>query len=222
MSGTFVLPTSIAVYRYQQMKAEAIVNTVYQVTGEKTPAEHCLEVSKDPESTVELLNLAEDQAEIVLDLLEDLMSGGSIDEVYGPRGGVLCILLPTTSTDLDHVHQALTSGEESEEVFVNKPNELFSGLNPAQVWVGAGKNEMALADAYLPKLWEKMSEKEFDSPGIANTEWLGQLRLWSYNPADGFAGRVVDIIQQERNANLAKRRAIYGEQGISTSFVAPD
>jgi hypothetical protein len=222
MSGTFVLPTSIAVHRYQQMKAEAIINTVYQVTGDKTPAEHCLEVSKDPQSTTELLNLSDDQSEITQDLLEDLMVGGSLEEIYGPRGGVLCILLPTTSMELDHGHKGMTSGETKQDEFVNHPNELFSGLNPAQVWVGAGKNEMALADAYLPKLWEKMSDKTFESPGSANTEWLGQLRLWSYNPADGFAGRVVDIIQKERNDNLAKRRAIYAALGISTCFVSPD
>ena len=219
--GTFVLPTSIAVHRYQQMKVESIINTSYQVTEDMTPVEHCLKVSRDAEETAALLNLPEEQAEIALDLLEDLMAGGDLDEVYGPRGGVLCILLPTTSQEVDHILlgvQAGVEGSPSPLAFVNQPNELFSGLTPAQVWVGAGKHEMALADNYLPQLWGKMSDKEFSSPGAANTEWLGQLRLWSYNPARGYQGRVVDIVRQERNENLAKRRALYAELGIETRF----
>ncbi len=223
--ASFVLPTSIAVHRYRQMRVESIVNTPYKVTDEKSPAEYCLSSDRDPERTVGLLNLPEEQAEIALDLLSDLVTGGSPDEVYGPRGGVLCILMPTTSPAIDLIWQSMEAGVEgapSVQAFVNQPNELFAGLSPAQVWVGAGKHEMALAEAWLPSQWKRIAAKEFPSPGAANTEWLSQLRLWSYNPAQGYSGRVVDIIHQERNENLARRRALCAELGISTVFVAPD
>lgn len=222
--ASFVLPTSIAVYRYQQMKVESILNTPYQVTDEKTPLEHCLSVSKDPGVTVEALGLNEDQADVAIDLLECALEGGELDEIYGPRGGVLCILLPTTSPDLDTVWRAMEEGSAealSPEAFVNQPNELFSGLSPAQVWVGAGKHELALADRFLPEVWGRMKKKEFKSPGEANTEWLSQLRLWSYNPASGYRGRVIDIIRQERNENLAKRREMFEALSLETPFLTP-
>ncbi len=223
--ATFVLPTSISVHRFTQMKVEAILNTEYQVTGEKTPLEHCLDESKDPEATIALLGLEGEEAEIAQDILECAMEGGEVDEIYGPRGGVLCILLPTTGPDQDTVFQTLEAegGEEGadEHGFVHQPNELFSGLSPAQVWVGAGKHEMALAEQFLPELWGRMKDKEFKTPGHANTEWLSALRLWSYNPAQGYRGRVIDIVHQERNENLAKRRALYDRLGLETPLVAP-
>lgn len=222
--ATFVLPTTIAVHRYQQMKVEAILNTPYQVTAEKTPMEYCLGGEAGAEETVALLKLPEEQAEIALDLLEDALDGGDEDEIYGPRGGVLCILLPTTSTDQDLAYQAMDAEEDdgpSLMDFVHQPNELFSGLTPAQVWVGAGKHEMALADAFLPQLWARMKDKKFATPGQANTEWLSQLRLWSYNPAPGYRGRVIDIIVQERNENLARRRPLIEALGVESVLVTP-
>lgn len=209
---TFTLPTQMAVERFLQMKVEAILNTEYQVTGEKTPLAHCLEDSEDPEETVALLGLPEEQAEIAIDLLEEALEGAELEEVYGLRGGVLNVLMPMIHEEQDalfQLHDSDAEGAPSAEEFAQAPNELFSGLTPAQVWAGTGKIEMAMAEAILPQLWSEMKDKEFPTPGAANTEWLSRLRLWSYNPAQNYRGRIIDIILLERNENLRKRCALH-------------
>jgi hypothetical protein len=221
--GSFVLPTTIAVQRYAQMKVEGILNTDYQVTGEQTPLEHCLKHSKDPGETVALLNLPADQAEIAVDILEEALEGGAIDEIYGLRGGVLNILMPPATEDLDQVNSAaLAAGTLTADKFMHGPHEMFSSLSPAQVWAGAGKHELGVAEFYLPKLWREMKDNDFPTTGAANTEWLGRLRLWSYNPAGGYNGRIIDVITYERNENFKKRVELASECGIDIEFELPE
>lgn len=220
--ATFVLPTSTAVARYMQMKVEAILNTEYQVTEGKTPFEHVLTISQDPRVTADLLNLPEQQAEIAVDLLEEALDGGAIEDAYGLRGGILNILLPMASEDLDLGLTPVLDEEEGApaiDKFANTPNELFSSLTPAQVWVGTGPIEMQIADAYLPRLWAETRELSFPTPGAANGEWLSRLRLWSYNPAGGGRGRIVDVIVAERNLLLERRVTICHERGIDIEFL---
>lgn len=227
-SAAFVLPTQIAVHRYQQMRVEAILNTPYQVTNEKTPLVYLLEEGKQIEEVIGLLELNDDDAELAQDLLEDVSKGGDIDEIYGPRGGVLNVLLPTTSPDMDLTWQKVQKGEEgapSAEAFTVLPNELFSGLTPGQVWAGTGRLEIQLADLFFKGLWEEeMKDKKFPTSGAANTEWLGRLRLWAYNPArvTNFRGRIVDLIQQERRENLIKRRELCDLLGLKCAFSPPE
>ena len=220
----FVLPTRIAVHRYQQLKVEAIINTVYQVTGEKTPLQAC-QGGMDVQGAIEALELAEDEAEIAEDLLEDALAGGELDETYGPRGDILCLLLPTADPQNDfvlHQVQSKQQGAMTVNAFVNAANEIFSGLSPAQVWAGAGPIEWELAQACLQNLWEQLGEQKFKSTGAANTAWLGKLRLWSYNPIQGRQGRVIDIIHDERDQNLKLRREHCAAHGIETPFAALD
>ncbi|MBH24505.1 MAG: hypothetical protein CMH57_08645 [Myxococcales bacterium] len=219
----FVLPTQVAVARYLQMKVESILNTPYQVTGEMSPVAHCLQESGDAEETAELLNLPEDQHEIAIDLLEDALEGGDLEEVYGLRGGALNILMPMAHEEQDRVLYAIEEeleGAPELSAFLHAPNELFSALTPAEVWVGTGKIEMALADLFLRQSWLELKEKSFPAPGAANTEWLSRLRLWSYNPAQvqNYRGRVVDLIKQERRENLASRVEWSEARGIDVMF----
>jgi len=219
---SFVLPTSTAVARYMQLKVESVLNTPYQVTDELTPYEHVLTVSHDAKVTADLLNLPEQQAEIAIDLLEEALDGGAIEDAYGLRGGVLNVLLPMASEDLDLGLDAVLDEEDGAptiDKFANTPNELFSSLTPAQVWVGTGPIEAQLADALLPRLWAETRELSFPTPGAANAEWLSRLRLWSYNPAGGGRGRVIDLIVAERNMLLEKRVTICHERGIDIEFL---
>ncbi len=220
----FVLPTRIAVHRYQQMKVEAILNTPYQVTEELTPVQAVLG-GADIDATLSALDLQADDAEIAEDILHDALGGGELDEIYGPRGGILSILLPTAGPDDDLIWQAVEQkapGALTQNAFVNAAHELFGGLTPAQVWAGAGKSEWQLAQGYLPTLWNQFKDEKFATPGAANTAWLSKLRLWSYNPAQGFNGRVIDIIRDERDRNLKLRLDYCTEKGIDTPFAALD
>ena len=162
----FVLPTRIAVHRYQQMKVEAILNTPYQVTEEQTPLQVCL-AGADIDETLGRLDLPEDEAEIAEDILHDALGGGDLDEIYGPRGGVFSILLPTAGPDDDLVWQAVVKevpGALTPNAFVNAPHELFGGLTPAQVWAGTGKIEWELSQALLPTLWNQFKDEKFATP----------------------------------------------------------
>jgi hypothetical protein len=220
----FVMPTRIAVHRYQQMKVEAIVNTPYQVTGDQSPLQACMD-GAGIDDTLDLLKLDDDEAEIAQDLLEDALGGGDIDETYGPRGGVLCLLFPTADPSADFVFEVAVQeapGAMTMNAFVNAPNELFSALTPAEVWAGAGKIEMELAQVLLENLWDQFKDEDFRTPGAANTAWLGKLRLWSYNPTNGHRGRVIDIIRDERGRNLTLRREHCAANGIETVFAALD
>ncbi|MEL6182735.1 MAG: hypothetical protein AAFS10_27510, partial [Myxococcota bacterium] len=206
----FILPTQVAVARYLQMKVESILNTPYQVTDEKTPYTHCMEISSDAEATAALLNLPEDQHEVAVDLLEEALDGGEVEEIYGLRGGILNILMPMAHEESDRILYTIAAqieGAPDLEDFVHTPNELFSSLSPALVWAGTGKVEMVLADLFLRQSWSELKEKSFAAPGAANTEWLSRLRLWSYNPAQlqNYRGRVIDLIRQERQENLTAR-----------------
>lgn len=225
MSDDFVLPTRIAVHRYQQMKVEAVLNTPYQITDEQTPLQVVLG-GADIESTLAKLELPEDEAEIAEDILHDALGGGELDEIYGPRGGILSILLPTAGPDDDLIWKAVAEkvpGAITENAFVNAAHELFGGLTPAQVWAGTGKIEWELASAYLPTLWNQFKDEKFPTPGAANTAWLSKLRLWSYNPAGGnHRGRVIDILRDERDRNLKLRRDYCAEKGIDTPFAELD
>lgn len=223
--ATFVLPTRIAVYRYQQMKVESILNTPWQVTGETTPFEYCLLEEVEPEEVVKKLGLAGEQAEIAQDLLEDALDGGSVEEIYGPRGGILNILLPTADPEQDVVWQSLLEeleGAPTPEGFSAMPNELFSGMPPGHVWVGTGRIEMALAEGFLRYLWGELKDKEFRSAGMANNEWLSRLRLWAYNPAQGYQGRIIDLIFHERRDLLKRRLQIYEQIGVDCEFSPPE
>jgi len=220
----FVLPTRIAVHRYQQMKVEAIINTAYQITQDQTPMQVC-QGGMPVGEVIDTLELEGEEAEIAEDLLEDALSGGELDEAYGPRGGILCLLLPTADPQNDfilHQVQSQTSGAMTHNAFVNSSNEIFSGLSPAQVWAGAGPIEWELAQSCLNNLWEKLADQKFKSTGATNTAWLGKLRLWSYNPTPGHQGRVIDIIHDERNRNLKLRREHCEANGIDTAFAALD
>lgn len=221
--GKFVLPTPVAVQRYQQMKVESILNTEYQVTDEKTPFEFFLRGDMNASAVIELLGLAEGQAEIATDLLEDAKAGGSLEEIYGLRGGVLNILMPPLSDDNDHGFLALDEDDDAAQAtFANTAHELFAAMTPGQVWAGTGKHEMALADAYLPFLWKEMGDREFPTTGAANTEWLSRLRLWTYNPAPGYNGRVIDVVTFERSENYRKRLELARDLEIDIDFSFPD
>ena len=218
----FVLPSQVAVHRYVQMKVESVLNTPYQVTGNVTPVEHFLSGNADVEETLSPLNLPEDQFEIAQDILEDALEGGDVEEIYGYTGGALNILMPMTYEEQDRVLGAVRAGEAGMEMsaFLYAPNELFSSLSPAFVWAGAGKHEMALIDAFLKRSWAEIKENDYPSPGVANTEWLSRLRLWSYNPAVGYPvrGRNIDIIRQERQENLTKRLELCKAREVTSIF----
>lgn len=219
--AAFVLPTRVAVQRYQQMKVEAVLNTPYQVTGEKTPLEFCLLESQDAEGTVKLLGLDEAMGELALGLLQDALQGGKVEEIYGARGGFLNVLMPLATPEQDHVWQAMSrhvEGAPTRSAFSIMPNELYSGMAPGHVWAGTGRIEMALAEAFLRHLWGEMKDKKFQTSGAANTEWLGRLRLWSYNPAQGYKGRVVDLILHERRDLLKRRLELCDQRGLRCEF----
>jgi hypothetical protein len=220
---SFVLPMATAVERYRLMQVEAILNTEYEVTQNLAPIEHCLRHSKDADVTADLLNLPAPIRALAVERLQAALQGGRIEEIYGLRGGVLCVLLPATSPALDRAFTAVAQeidGAPSRHAFSELANELFSGLTPGQVWAGTGKLEMQLADLILPQLWEQTRELSFPTPGAANGEWLSRLRLWSYNPApvSNWRGRVVDLIQLERNQNLRKRLTFAEELGLQVDF----
>jgi hypothetical protein len=222
---TFVLPTRMAVHRYQQMKVESILNTAWQVTGGKTPFEHCLLEDQEAGAVVSALGLQGEQAEIALDLLEDAKAGGEVDEVYGPRGGVLSILLPTTDPERDLVWQGIRKklpGAPTIEGFSVMPNEMFSSLPPGHVWAGTGRIEMALAEGFLRYLWGELKDKKFASLGMANNEWLSRLRLWAYNPAPNYRGRIVDLIFHERRDLLRRRLELCEQLGLPCEFAPPE
>lgn len=218
-SQTYQLPTHVAVQRYLEMKVEAVLNTPYQITDDLTPMEHCLTQSSDPEATVGILGLPQEQHEIAVDFLNEALTEPDLEDLYGLRGGVLNIFMPRVYQHQDNMWKDLYSSGLTTEQFVHRPNELFGSLSVAQVWAGAGKLEMALADAFLPKTWEKLKAKKFPLPGMANLEWLNRLRLWSYNPArGGLSGRVVDVILNERDENCLNKIKLCRERGLPNIF----
>jgi len=218
----FVLPSQVAVHRYVQMKVESVLNTPYKVTGNVSPLEHCLSGNGGVDETLKSLNLPEGQYEHAQDFLEDALSGGEIEELYGHTGGALNVLMPMTFEEQDRGLVKLRAGEEDADMstFLYAANEIFSSLSPALVWAGTGKHEMALVDVFLRKSWVDFKGKDHPTPGVANTDWLSRLRLWSYNPAVNYSvrGRNIDIIRQERQENLTKRLELCKAREIVSIF----
>lgn len=152
---------------------------------------------------------------------------GRYTEAYNRSGGILNLFTPPWGEQQDEVWaemlagwKATTFADESarqealrvlEQQWNNAPHPFFAGLTPAQVMVGGGPQEAALAREFLERLRQMYEGHPFVSEGEALVKTLSLLRGWQCQPRKG--GRTpLDIIVAERNELLARRaRALRGE-----------
>jgi hypothetical protein len=99
-----------------------------------------------------------------------------------------------------------------EQAWNHRPHPFFAGLTPAQVMIGGGEQERALAQDFLDLLTAQFDGKGHESEGQALVQSLMLLRAWQFHPLpDG--GRPIDVILAERSDLLARRARILGERG---------
>jgi hypothetical protein len=90
------------------------------------------------------------------------------------------------------------------------PHPFFAGLTPAQVMVGGGAREQALATEFLERIAEMLDGHPFRSEGEALTHVVLMLRAWECAPRRrGMTPR--KIIVAERDKLLARRARVLEE-----------
>jgi hypothetical protein len=153
---------------------------------------------------------------------------GRYSEAYNRTGGVLNYLTPPWNTQQDEVWAEMVAQwkatsfpddearvqamRDLEQAWNHRPHPFFAGLTPAQVMVGGGELERALARDFLDRLTAKFDGKGHESEGHALVQSLILLRAWQFRPQpDG--RRPIDVILAERSELLARRAHILGERG---------
>jgi len=151
---------------------------------------------------------------------------GRYTGAYRRSGGILNVFTPPWSEPQDEVWVKMRAGWETEtfpdegarqealraleQQWNTTPHPFFATLTPAQVMVGGGPQEAALADEFMRRLTHMYDGQPFESEGEALVKTLTLLRGWQCQPQkDGRT--VLDIIVAERNELLARRaRALDG------------
>ena len=107
----------------------------------------------------------------------------------------------TTYPDDETRQEALN---ELEQQWNASPHPFFAGLTPAQVMVGGGDREQALATEFLERIAGMLDGRPFRSEGEALTHVVLVLRAWECEPRRrGMTPR--KIIVAERDKLLARR-----------------
>ena len=148
---------------------------------------------------------------------------GRYTEAYHRSGGILNLFTPAwgeaqdevwagmvadreaTSFPDDHTRQEMLSALEQQ--WNTSPHPFFAGLTPAQVMVGGGAREQALAMEFLERIAEMLDGRPFRSEGEALVNVVLLLRAWECEPRRrGMTPR--KIIVAERDMLLARHARV--------------
>ena len=132
---------------------------------------------------------------------------------YRRSGGILNIFTPPWGEEQDEgwanllAERGTASLAELAERWNTTPHPFFAGLTPAQVMVGGGPQEAAMAREFCRQLTRLFDGRPFESEGQSLQETLMLLRRWQCE--QGPDGRTpFDIISAERDELLARRGRI--------------
>jgi hypothetical protein len=148
---------------------------------------------------------------------------GRYTDAYGRSGGILNLFTPAWGEAQDEVWAEMVAGWQAgrypddqarqearrtlEEQWNASPHPFFAGLTPAQVMVGGGARERALATEFLERIAEMLDGRGFPSEGEAVTQVVLLLRAWEGEPRRrGLTPR--KIIIAERDKLLARRARV--------------
>ena len=158
-------------------------------------------------------------------LLQPWPTGRYMD-AYQRSGGILNLFTPPWGEAQDEVWAEMVAGWEAtsypddqvrqealnalEQQWNASPHPFFAGLTPAQVMVGGGAREQALATEFLERIAGMLDGSPFRSEGEALTRVVLMLRAWEYEPRRrGLTPR--KIIVAERDKLLARRARVLEE-----------
>jgi len=163
--------------------------------------------------------------------LLQLWPEGRYTEAYKRSGGILNLFTPAWGEAQDEVWAAMVAGWEAatypgeearqtalrelEQRWNRTPHPFFAGLTPAQVMVGGGPQEKALAREFLERLSELFDGQGFESEGRALTRTVLLLRGWQCEP-HGRGGSRREVIVAERDELLARRARVMEEAAGSS------
>jgi hypothetical protein len=148
---------------------------------------------------------------------------GRYTEAYNRSGGILNLFTPSWGEAQDEVWAGKVTDWEArsfpddqtrqellsalEQQWNTSPHPFFAGLTPAQVMVGGGVREQALAMEFLERIAEMLDGRPFQSEGEALTNVVLLLRGWECEPRRrGLTPR--KIIVAERDKLLARRARV--------------
>lgn len=153
---------------------------------------------------------------------------GRYTKAYNRTGGVLNYLTPPWGMEQDELwaekvaqwratsfpddDARVQAMRDLEREWNHQPHPFFAGLTPAQVMVGGGEQERALAREFLDLLTAEFDGKGHESEGQALIQSLTLLRAWQFRRLDD-GRRPVDVIRAERSDLLARRARILAERG---------
>ena len=145
---------------------------------------------------------------------------GRYTEAYLRSGGILNLFTPSWGGVQDEVWAGMVADWEAEsfpddqsrqealdtleQQWNTSPHPFFAGLSPAQVMVGGGAREQALAMEFLERIAEMLDGRPFRSEGEALANVVLLLRGWECEPRRrGLTPR--KIVVAERHKLLARR-----------------
>ena len=135
---------------------------------------------------------------------------GRYTAAYRRSGGILNLFTPPWGEEQDEgwakllAERGTASLAELAERWNGTPHPFFANLTPAQVMVGGGPHEAAMAREFCWQLTLLFDGRPFESDGQALQQTLMLLRGWQCEQEPD--GRTpFDIITAERDALLARR-----------------
>ena len=150
---------------------------------------------------------------------------GRYTEAYHRSGGILNLFTPPWGEAQDEVWAGRVASWEAgtypddearqaalrelEGQWNQTPHPFFAGLSPAQVMVGGGARDRALAAEFLERLAERFQDHAFESEGESLITVVLLLRGWQ-NQVQPDGRTVVETILAERDELLARRARVLG------------
>ena len=152
---------------------------------------------------------------------------GRYVDAYQRTGGILNLFTPPWGEQQDERWHRLKSEWEArpfagdnarqsaladmEQQWNQRPHPFFAGLTPAQVMVGGGPQEAALAEEFLAQVERALSKGEFAGEGDALIKALLLPRGWQVQPQR--SGQTpMQIIMAERSKLLDRRARALAER----------
>jgi len=219
------LPTRASIERLMLMKIEFWLNQPNQ--NKRSISEIVWATGDIRQALAELPPIVPLKVRRQIERLLQPWPQGRYTPAYHRSGGILNLFTPQWGETQDEVWNKMlaewhaqtfpddqtryAARAELEQRWNNTPHPFLSGLTPAQVMVGGGKQEAKLADKFLTYLEKFYNETEFESEGDMLIKTLMFLRSWQLQPLSN-GQTPQQIILAERTELLNRRARILAER----------